>query len=153
VREALDAALATMSRDVETPYRLDDDGRCQIRVPLPAGIVDGLAVLDVTVSLGGEIVSFVSPLAAMIGARDAGDFAVALLRRQFFGAQTDGAAFAIADREDVLVAVYHWYPVALTSEALAHVFGRFVGAVVHLHGEVVRAAGQGAPIEPFAAGG
>lgn len=154
MRARLDAALASISNNVEHPHQLDDAGRCAIQVPLPAGLVDGLDVVDVTVRLSGSnmagaTVSLIAPLASLTEDQLSAEFATSLLRRQFFAIQTDGASFAISDREDVLVAIYHWLPEEITSEEFAHVFGRFVGAAVLLHGEAVTAAAQGAPILPL----
>jgi hypothetical protein len=153
MRDELDAALAFISRDPDEPHQLDGD-RCTIQVPLPPGLVEGLDAVEVTVRLSGggasgEIVSLISPLASMTEEELSGTFATSLLRRQFFATQTDGASFAIADREDVLVAIHHWMPDRITPTAFTHVFGRFVSAAVRLHGEAMTAAAQGAPIQPF----
>jgi hypothetical protein len=152
MRDQLDAALAFISRDPHKPHRLDGD-RCSIQVPLPPGLVEGLDVVEVTVRLSGGdpsggIISFISPLASLTEDQLSGEFATALLRRQFFATQTDGASFAIADREDVLVAIHHWMPDQITPAEFTHVFGRFVSAAVRLHGEAMTAAAQGAPIQP-----
>lgn len=144
--DALNAALAAASNDEDQPYRLEQ-GECRISVPLPPGLVDDLDELVVTVRLSGEIVSFISPLAALTEPELPADAATALLRRQFFSQQTDGAGFAIADREDVLVAQYHWIPTDLTPEAFSDIFGRFVTAALRLRDEVTRMAGFGAPFE------
>lgn len=142
----LNAALAAASADAEEPYRLHD-GECEIAVPLPAGLVDGLDQLVVTVSANGDIVSFVSPLASLTEPDVPADAATALLRRQFFAVQTDGAGFAVADRDDVLVAQYHWIPIDLTPDAFATIFGRFVSAALRLRDEVSRMASLGAPFD------
>lgn len=144
--KSLDAALAAASADADQPYRLDD-GRCTMSVPMPAGLVEGLDELTVTVRLSGDIVSFVSPLAALTADEVPGDAATALLRRQFFSLQTDGAGFAIADRDDVLVAQYHWIPISLTPAAFATIFERFVAAALRLRDEVAVMAQQGAPFD------
>ena len=155
MRAQLDRALATASRNLDDPYRLVDD-QCEIRVPLPAGLIDGLEALDVTVRYAdagaAPVISFISPLAALDEEPDdgaAGGFAMTLLRRQFFPTQTEGASFAIADREDVLVAIHHWLPAEVTDDEFARMFSRFVSAALLLRGEVVTAAEQGAPITPF----
>lgn len=153
MRDELNAALASISRHPEHPHRLDGDS-CSIRVPLPPGLVDGLDAVEVTVRLSGQpasgaIVSLIAPLASLTGNGLTAEFAGSLLRRQFFGTQTDGACFALADREDVLVAIHHWLPDQITPEGFSVLFGRFVGAAVLLYGEVRVAAAQGAPIQPF----
>ena len=141
----LDAALAAASSNADQPYRLDG-GECTMIVPLPAGLIDGLDELAVTVRLSAGIVSFLSPLASMETPERPDDTATALLRRQFSAVQTDGVGFAVADREDVLVAQYHWIPTGLTPEAFATVFGRFVPAAIRLRDEVIRMASLGAPL-------
>ena len=146
--DLLNAALAEASVDAEQPYRLED-GECEIVVPLPAGLVDGLAELVVTVRLSDDIVSFISPLATLTEDEIPADAATALLRRQFFAQQTDGAGFALADREDVLVAQYHWIPTELTPDAFAAIFGRFVSAAIRLRDEVIRMTSMGAPLDVF----
>ncbi|HRE02300.1 MAG TPA: type III secretion system chaperone [Ilumatobacteraceae bacterium] len=140
----LNAALAAASNNPKKPYQLDK-GQCTITMPLPAGLADGLDELTVTVRLIGEIVSFVSPLAHVTEPEIPADAATALLRRQFFAQQTDGAGFALADREDVLVAQYHWIPTGLTVDAFAAIFGRFVAATLRLRDEVAIMSAQGAP--------
>lgn len=142
--DALNAALAAVSADPDRPYQLDA-GECVISVPMPAGVVDGLDELEVTVRLSGDIVSFISPLASLTAPEVPADAATALLRRQFFAQQTDGAGFALADREDVLVAQYHWIPTELSVDAFSTIFGRFVSATLVLRDEVTRMASLGAP--------
>ena len=154
MRTQLDAALTSISGDSDHPHRLDDAGRCAIQVPIPPGLVDRLDAVEVTVRLSGSsasgaMVSLIAPLASLTKDELSAEFATSLLRRQFCAAQTDGASYAISDREDVLVAIYHWLPDEITPAEFTHVFGRFVGAAVLLHGEAVRAAALGAPIEPF----
>jgi hypothetical protein len=143
--DALNLALAAASRDSSEPYRLDD-GRCTISVPLPPGLVEGLNALDVGVRLTGDIVSFTSPLASLTEEVLPADVATALLRRQFFASQTEGASFAVADREDVLVAQYHWMPTAITPDEFSAIFARFISSAMRLRDEVTHMAGQGAPI-------
>ncbi len=143
---ALNAALAAASDNADQPYRLDA-GECAVTVPLPAGLIDDLDELVVTVRLSGDIVSFISPLASMTEPDVPADAATALLRRQFFALQTDGAGFAVADREDVLVAQYHWIPIELTPDAFSTIFARFVSAALRLRDEVVRMVSLGAPFE------
>ena len=144
--KALNAALAAASADADEAYRLHD-GECEIPVPLPAGLVEGLDELVVTIRVSGDIVSFITPLAALTEPDVTADAATALLRRQFFAQQTDGAGFAVADREDVLVAQYHWIPIDLTPEAFTSIFGRFVSAALRLRDEVSRMASLGAPFD------
>ena len=144
--DALNAALAAASSNADRAYRLER-GECAITVPLPLGLVDDLDELVVTVRLSADIVSFISPLAAMTAPEMPADVATALLRRQFFSLQTDGAGFALSDREDVLVAQYHWIPIDLTPDAFATIFGRFVSATLRLRDEVIRMASLGAPFE------
>lgn len=144
--DALNAALAVASLDAERPYRLEG-GECAVTVPLPPGLIDGLEELVVTIRLSRDIVSFVSPLAALTEPDVPAAVATALLRRQFFALQTDGAGFAVADREDVLVAQYHWIPTELTPDAFSAIFGRFVSAVMLLRDEVIRMASLGAPFD------
>lgn len=146
LEDALNAALAAASNNADQPYRLER-GECTMAVPLPSGLIDGLDELAVTVRASGEIVSFISPLAALTVPEIPADAATALLRRQFFPVQTDGAGFAVADREDVLVAQYHWIPLDLTPDAFSAVFGRFVTATLRLRDEVTRMASLGAPFE------
>ena len=146
IEDALNAALAAASSDADRPYRLDR-GECVITVPMPAGLVDGLAELIVTVRLSADIVSFISPLAAVTEPEIPADTATALFRRQFFSTQTDGAGFALSDREDVLVAQYHWIPTELTPEAFSTVFGRFVSATIRLRDDIIRMATLGAPFD------
>ncbi len=146
IADALNAALAAASSNVDRPYRLER-GECAITVPMPSGLIDGLDELVVTVRLSGDIVSFISPLAALTMPDLPGATATALLRRQFFSLQTDGAGFAIADREDVLVAQYHWMPIELSPEAFSTIFGRFVTATLRLRDEVIRMVSMGAPLE------
>jgi hypothetical protein len=145
-QEALNVALAAMSSNADRPHRLER-GECSITVPMPPGLVDGLDELVVTVRLSADIVSFISPLAAMTAPEVPAATATALLRRQFFSLQTDGAGFALADREDVLVAQYHWIPIELTPHAFSTIFGRFVSAALRLRDEVIRMASLGAPFE------
>jgi hypothetical protein len=144
-RDALDAALAEASNDPDDPHRLTD-GECTLGVPLPAGLVDGLDEVVLTVRLSGDIVSFTTPLASVTDGGEFGEVATALLRRQFFAAQTEGASFALADREDVVVATYHWMPEAITTDGFSGVFSRFVSAALHLRGELAHMASQGAPL-------
>jgi hypothetical protein len=144
--EALNAALAAASSNPDRPYRLEQ-GQCAITVPLPPGLVDDLDELVVTVRSSADIVSFISPLAALTAPEVPAEPATALLRRQFFSLQTDGAGFALADREDVLVAQYHWIPIELTPDAFSIIFGRFVSATLRLREEVIRMASLGAPFE------
>jgi len=143
--DALNRALAAVSSDTAHPYRLEEH-QCSISVPLPAGLIDDLSVLVVTVRLTRDIVSFISPLASLTQAELPSDLATALLRRQFFASHTEGASFALADREDVLVALYHWMPVDITADGFSAIFGRFVSAALRLRDEVVHMAGQGAPL-------
>lgn len=144
--DALNAALAAASNNTDRPYRLER-GECAITVPIPPGLVDDLDELVVTVRLSADIVSFISPLAAMTEPEMPADAATALLRRQFFSLQTNGAGFALADREDILVAQYHWIPIELTPHAFSTIFTRFVSATLHLRDEVIRMASLGAPFE------
>lgn len=146
IADALDVALAAASADPGRPHRLDN-GHCTLSVPMPPGVVDGLSELSVTVRLNGEIVTFFSPLASLTETEVPADAATALLRRQFFAQQTDGAGFAIADRDDILVAQYHWIPIEVTPDGFAEIFGRFVAAVLRLRDEVVSMAAQGAPFD------
>jgi hypothetical protein len=143
---ALNAALAAASNNADRPLRLER-GECAITVPMPPGLVDGLDELIVTVRLSADIVSFISPLATLTAPEVPADAATALLRRQFFSVQTDGVGFAIADREDVLVAQYHWIPIELTPDAFSTIFGRFVAATLRLRDEVTRMATMGAPFD------
>ncbi|MFT5978633.1 MAG: hypothetical protein ACI83Y_001228 [Candidatus Azotimanducaceae bacterium] len=144
--DALDLALAAASRDSSEPYRLDE-GRCTISVPLPPGLIEGLEALEVGVRLSGDIVSFTSPLASLTEGALPSEVATALLRRQFFASQTEGSSFALADREDVLVAQYHWMPTVITPEEFSAIFGRFVSSAMRLRDEVTNMAAQGAPIQ------
>jgi hypothetical protein len=144
LHDALNAALAVASNDEEHPLRLDN-GECTITVPVPPGLIDGLDELVVTVRAGADIVSFISPLAALTEPDVPGDAATALLRRQFSALQTDGIGFAVADREDVLVAQYHWIPIDLTPDAFATIFGRFVSATFRQRDEIIRMSSLGAP--------
>ena len=146
IEDALNAALAAASRNAERPYRLEG-GECNIAVPMPPGLIDGLEEVVVTVRLSGDIVSFISPLAALTEPELPAAAADALLRRQFSALQTDGAGFAVADREDVLVAQYHWIPIEVTDAAFATILGRFVAATVRLRDEVIRMASLGAPFD------
>jgi hypothetical protein len=148
LHEALDAALAAASSNTDDPLRLEN-GECTIEVPLPPGLVDDLDELVVTVRLSTDIVSFISPLATLTEPDVPADAATALLRRQFFALQTDGVGFAVADREDVLVAQYHWIPIDLTPDAFSTIFGRFITATVRLRDEIVRMASLGAPFDPL----
>ena len=142
---ALNAALAAASRDGDHPHRLDDN-RCTLVVPLPAGLIDDLDELVVTIRLSGDIVTFTSPLASLTEEVLPGEVGTALLRRQFFASQTEGAGFAIADREDVVVAQYHWMPTEITPDGFSAMFSRFASAALRLRDEVVTVAGQGAPL-------
>jgi hypothetical protein len=144
--EALNAALAAASSNAEQPYRLEN-GACTITVPMPPGLVDDLEELVVTVRSSADIVSFISPLATLTAPEIPAGPATALLRRQFFSLQTDGAGFAVADREDVLVAQYHWIPIELTPDSFSTILGRFVSATLRLRDEVVRMASLGAPFD------
>ena len=146
IHDALNAALAVASNNADQPLRLQGD-ECAITVPMPPGLVDGLDELVITVRISADIVSFISPLAALTEPEVSADSATALLRRQFFSLQTDGAGFAIADREDVLVAQYHWIPIELTPEAFSIIVGRFVSATLRLRDEIVRMASLGAPFD------
>ena len=146
IRDALDAALAASSSNPDKPLRLDGD-ECDISVPMPPGLMDGVDQLSVTVRVSGDIVSFISPLAALTEPEVPADSATALLRRQFFSVQTDGVGFAIDDREDVLVAQYHWIPIDLTPEAFSTIFSRFVSATLRLRDEITRMASFGAPFD------
>ncbi len=144
--DALNDALRAVSSNAEQPLQLDR-GECDIIVPMPPGLVDDLDELVITVRLSADIVSFISPLATLQEPEVPADAATALLRRQFFALQTDGVGFALADREDVLVAQYHWIPIELTSEAFATIFSRFVSATLSMRDEIVRMASLGAPFE------
>jgi hypothetical protein len=146
MHDALNAALAASSNNPDQPLRLEGD-ECDITVPMPPGLVDDLDELSVTVRISGDIVSFISPLAALTEAEVPADSATALLRRQFFSLQTGGVGFAIADREDVLVAQYHWIPIELTPEAFSTIFSRFVSATLGLRDEITRMASFGAPFD------
>jgi hypothetical protein len=146
IHDALDAALVAASSNTDRPLRLEGD-ECDITVPMPPGLVDGLDELVVTVRLSADIVSFISPLAALTEPAVPADAATALLRRQFFALQTDGVGFALADREEVLVAQYHWIPIELTPEAFSTIFGRFVSATLRLRDEITRMASLGAPFD------
>jgi hypothetical protein len=146
IRDALNAALAASSSNPDQPLRLDGD-ECDITVPMPPGLIDGIDQLSVTVRISADIVSFISPLAALTEPDVPADAATALLRRQFFSLQTDGVGFAIADREDVLVAQYHWIPIDLTPEAFSTIFSRFVSATLRLRDEITRMASLGAPFD------
>lgn len=144
--DALNFALAAASRDPSEPYQLDD-GHCTISVPLPPGLVEGLDAIEVGVRLTGDIVSFTSPLASLTVGELPAEVSTALLRRQFFASHTDGASFALADREDVLVAQYHWIPTTITTDEFSAIFGRFVAASLRLRDEVTHMAVQGAPLQ------
>lgn len=144
LESALNAALAAASNGTDQQYRLDG-GECSITVPMPPGLIEGLDELVITVRLSADIVSFLSPLAALAEDEVPAAAATALLRRQFFAQQTDGAGFAIADSEDVLVAQYHWIPIEITPDSFATILGRFVGATVRLRDEVIRMSSLGAP--------
>ena len=146
IEDALNAALAAASSNTVRPHRLER-GECTIAVPLPPGLIEGLAEVAVTVRLTGDIVSFIAPLAAVTEDELPAEVGTALLRRQFYAQQTDGAGFAVSDREDVLVAQYHWIPIDLTPDAFAAIFGRFVTAALRLRDEVIRMAAFGAPLD------
>lgn len=141
----LNAALAAASKDPHEPYSLDGN-ECTLAVPLPPGVIAGLDELVVTIQLTGDIVSFISPLASMGQSELPAPVATALLRRQFFPSQTEGANFAIADREDVLVAQYHWMPTAITADEFSETFGRFVSSALRLRDELKHMSSQGAPL-------
>lgn len=144
-RAALNAALAAASNDPDEPYSLDGN-ECTLAVPLPPDLIDGLHELTVTIQLTGDIVSLISPLASMTRPELPAPVGTALLRRQFFPSQTEGASFAIADREDVLVAQYHWMPTTITLDEFSETFGRFVSSALRLRDELKHMEAQGAPL-------
>lgn len=150
LRDDLDAALRAASGDAARPYRLDADGRCDVDVPLPPGLVDGLERIVVTVLLDADTVSFFSPLAGLSGAPSA-ETAETMLRLHAKASRTDGATFAIAD-DDTVLAVHHWIAADVTESAFTAAFSQFVAGVVRLHGEVRHLVSRGAALAPLGNG-
>jgi hypothetical protein len=132
----VNAGLAAVSTpDATTPLVLDEHGRCEITAPMPPGL-DGVPdQVTIMVSATDSGLTLRAPLAALDG--DLGAAAgAALLRRQFFPDQSGGISYAIADAEDVLVAIYHWVVGHVSTDDFTELLSHFITIWVDMVGEV-----------------
>ena len=155
LKEDLDLALKAMSNpDAPQNLELDESGRCNVPVLMPASLislVEGRLMVTVELSGTGHLFTLLTPLAAING-KPSSDFFTELFHKQFYADQVSGASLAIGGTEEVLVAVYHWMLDAITPDEFLSLFKNFVSASFDLIGEVGVLAGKERWVTPFHAG-
>lgn len=136
LRDDLNRALAELTRSRETPLSLDEQGWCQIALPMPPGVT-GLSgqqlIVEVVLSKTANYFTLLTPLGVLDG-KPTADFFQALLYRQFSADQVEAAGFALAagGERDRLVALYHWPLSAITPDQFSGLFKNFVKAALAL---------------------
>jgi hypothetical protein len=149
LKEELNQALAAMSRtNKKQLLALDENGWGQIIVPMPpdlAKLSNGQLIIEVVLSKSAKYFTLLTPL-AVLKKQPGAAFLEALLYRQFYAEQVNGAGFGISSggNHDRLVALCHWPLPTVTPEQFAALFQNFVTASLSL----IREVNDMAPREP-----
>ncbi len=146
LKDNLNTGLGRVSSPgASEPFVLDENGICVLPVPMPPTLVrlaDNRLMVRVEMAPTGNLFSLMTPL-AVVGKTASTEFYKTLFYRQRRAEQVVGLSMALQsedEKQDILVATYHWMLDAITPEEFAELFKKFTFGALVLIQEIVEMA-------------